>query len=133
MANEKRRRPLRASDILHLAKTFVLELRVPDGEDFIDKYNFWIEMSGDGEGESHIHSARITFHRRVEKFLDLGKGDNLIELSPDFGTSHSQNRAVHENVFPPGQLGMKTGADFEKRAHAAIDICNARGWLSDAI
>src|SRR5258708_32692124 len=112
MTNEKRRAPLLASDILHLAKTFALELRVPDGEDFIDKYNFWIEMSGDGEGESHIHSARITFHRRVEKFLDLGEGNNLIELSPDFGASHSPNRAGHANFFPAGYLGRETRADF---------------------
>ncbi len=50
----------------------------------------------------------------------------------DFGPAHSQNRAVEINVFAPGQLGMKTGADFQERTDATVDLCMTFGWLGDA-
>ena len=66
------------------------------------------------------------------KFLDLGKGHDLIELAIDFLLSHAENRAVQIRVFAAGQLRVKTGAHFEQAAHAAMDFRAADGRLRDA-
>src|SRR3981081_377527 len=79
-------------------------------------------MRCDGEGQAHVHAARGTLHRRVDKPFDFGKGDNLVELAIDFSFVHAENRAVEIDVLAAGELGMKAGADFEQRADAPVNL-----------
>ena len=41
-----------------------------------------LEVRRDGEREPHVHAARVALDRRVEELLDLGEGDDLVELAP---------------------------------------------------
>ena len=50
-------RPSIARDVVHLAEAFSLELRVADGEDFVDDQDLGLEVRGDREGEPHVHAA----------------------------------------------------------------------------
>src|SRR6202030_918807 len=114
--------------VLHLSETLFLKLGVADGQHFVDQKNFGIEVGGDGEGETHIHSAGITFHRRVEESFHFGEGDDLIELPFDLSARHSEDCAVQEDVFATGQFRMKTSSDFEKRSDTTINVDSASGW-----
>ena len=62
--------------------------------DLIDDQDFRLEMRRDGEGQPHIHAARIALDRRIEEPLDLGEGDDLVELAADLGARHAEDRAV---------------------------------------
>src|ERR1700731_3446410 len=57
--------------------------------------------------------------RRVEEFLDLGEGDDLVEFAFDLDAAHAEDRAVQENVFSTSQFGMKSGANLEQSGHTA--------------
>ena len=74
------------------------------------------------EGQPHVHAARIALDRRVEEFLDLGEGDDLVELAADLGARHAEDGAVEIDVLAPGQLGMKAGADLEQAGDPAAQI-----------
>src|SRR3546814_17944493 len=69
----------------------------------------------------HIHAARVALNRGVQKFLDLGKIDDLVEFPQDFLALHAKNRSVQENIFAAGKFGMKTGADFQEAGNAAVE------------
>src|ERR1017187_1758575 len=108
--------------VFHLTETLLLELGVAHGENFVDQENFWIKVRGHSEGEAHIHAAGVAFHRSIQKSLDVSKGNNLVEARANLSAAHSQNRAVEENVFAPGQFRMKSGADFQQRSNAAVNF-----------
>ena len=69
---------------------------------------------------------RVALDRRVEELLDLGEGDDLVELARDLARRHAEDRAVEEDVLAAGELGVKAGADLEQAADAAVDIARAR-------
>ena len=46
-----------------------------------------------------------------------------LRLISDF--AHAEYRAAQINIFAAGQLGMKTGADFEQAADAAVNFGTA--------
>src|SRR4051794_801852 len=89
-------------------------------------------MRCDRKCQAHIHPTRIALYRRVEEAFHLGKCNNLIKLSRDLSSGHSENRTVQINVFPSRELGVETRADLEQARHpAAQDRAPAIG-LSDA-
>src|ERR1700730_3735770 len=57
--------------------------------------------------------------RRIEEFLDLGEGDDLVEFAFDLDAAHAEDRAVQEDVFATGQFGMKSGTNLEQAGHTA--------------
>ena len=112
---------------LHFAKAFSLERSVADGQDFVDEQDFRFEMRGHGEGEAHVHAAAIVLHRGIDEMLDVGEGDDLVELAVDFALAHAEDGAVQIDVFAAGELGVKAGADFEQAADAAANLGAAFG------
>ena len=75
-------------------------------------------MGRDGERQPHVHAGRIALHRRVET-LDLGEGDDLVELPPDLRPPHAQDHAIEKDVLAASQLRVKAGAHFEQAPHPA--------------
>ena len=67
--------------VAHLAQAFLLERGVADGQHLVDQQDLGLEMGGDGEAEPHVHAAGVALDRRVEELLDLGEGDDLVELA----------------------------------------------------
>src|SRR5437870_3470661 len=109
------------ANVVHLVQTFLLELRVANGKDFIHHQNFWLEMSSHRKGQSNIHSAAIALHWRVDKLFYSGKRNDLVELSFNFHPSHAEDGAIQEDVFAARQFLMKSRANFEQAGYAATD------------
>src|SRR5260370_6248613 len=82
--------------------------------------------------EPDLHSGRIPFHRRIEVRLDAGKRDDLGEFRADLAARHAEDRAVHEDIFAPGQLEVEAGADLEEGSDPAADDATPRRRLGDA-
>jgi hypothetical protein len=113
-----RSRPLLA-DALRAAG---LELFVADGESLVDNQDFRLEKGGDREGQAHIHATRVAFHRGVDKAIELGEGNNIIELPSNFCLAHAKDRAVKKHVVATGQFRMKSGAHFEEASNTAAEL-----------
>ena len=62
---------------------------------------------------------------------DVRELDDLVEAPLDLLALHVEDRAVQEDVLPPGQLGMEAGADLEQRADAAAQPRLALGRRRD--
>ena len=108
VADEQNRAPA-FGNALHSAQTFPLEVRVAHCQHFVDYQDLGIQMSRHGKGQPHIHAARITLDRRVQKLLRFGERNNLIEFPPDFVLAHPQDGAVEIDVLTARQFGMETG------------------------
>src|SRR4051794_35556636 len=65
---------------LDLAQTLCLKRGITCGQHFIHDQNLGFEVSGNGEGKSHIHSARVAFDRHIDKFFNFGKRYDFVEL-----------------------------------------------------
>ena len=104
----------------HLGQAFLLKARIADGQGFVDDEDFGFEMSGDREGQTHVHAARIMLDRGIQKLADFGKLDDGIEPIADFTTAHADHGPIEENVVSARQIGMKAGADFEQRTNPAM-------------
>ncbi len=66
--------------------------------------NLRLEVRGDGEGEPHVHAARVALDRRVDELLDFRERDDLVELTVDLALAHSEERAVEVDVLPAREL-----------------------------
>ena len=51
-------------------------------------------MCRDGKGQADIHPAREALDRRIQKFVDLRKGDDFIKLGFDFPAAHAEDCAI---------------------------------------
>src|SRR5215510_3513274 len=89
-------------------------------------------MGGHSKRQAHVHAARISLDRGIEKLLDLSERHNLVELAFDFAPPHPEQRAVHKDVLATGQLHVKTRANFQQAAHPAVDIGVSRRRLGNA-
>ncbi len=89
-------------------------------------------MRCDREPEPHLHAARVTLHGCVQELLDTGKIDDLIERRVDLALAHAENRAVEVDVFPPGQLLVKSGSYLEQASYPAVYPHASVGWCRDA-
>ena len=73
--------------VAHLAQALLLERRVADRQHLVHQQDLRLQVRGDGEGQPHVHAARVALDRRVEELLDLGEGDDLVELARDLGAA----------------------------------------------
>ena len=112
-------RPSDLGDIVHFSKALFLKFGIADSQHFVDNQNLRLEVRGHRKRKPNVHSRRIVLHRRVEKFFDLGKGDDFIELLADFPLRHAEDGAVEEDVLPSGELRMEAGADLEQARNAS--------------
>jgi hypothetical protein len=64
--------------------------------------------------------------------LDLGEGDDLVELAADLRAWHAEDRAIQVDVLAAGQLGMEPGAHLEQGGDPAADENRAARRFGDA-
>src|ERR1700686_1703175 len=114
----------------HLAQAFFLKLGIADGEHLIDKKNFRFKRGSYRECEPHIHAARVTFDRCIEKFFGLRERNDFIEFRCDLSAAHAKDGAVQENVLGGGQLRMKPGPDLQQRSDPPANSDPPFGRLS---
>ena len=78
---------------------------------------------------ARTHAAGIVLDRDIEKSFHFDKGDNFIKFTFDLGLAHAEDRAVQEDIFPSGKLGMKAHTNFQQTSHTAFDGNSSRCWL----
>src|SRR5690606_29883057 len=108
-----------------------LKRDIADREHFVNDQHFRFEMCGDRKGKPHIHSARVVLDRCVKKRSDLGKLDDLIELSLYLRAFHTEDRTVKKDVLAAAQFSVKSGADRQQTAEAAADLRPPGGRFCD--
>src|SRR5262249_34342913 len=91
-----------------------------------------LQVRRHGEGQPDVHAGGIALDGRVEEFLDLGEGDDLVELAVDLGLAHAEDGAVHVDVLAARELGVEAGADLQEGGEAAAEPRRAGGGLDDA-
>ena len=58
----------------------------------------------------------------VDRVLELGEGDDLVEALADLRALEAVDRAVQEDVLAPAEVGVEAGAELEQRADPAADL-----------
>src|SRR5882762_1335137 len=71
------------------------------------------------------------FDRRIDKLLDARKIDDSIEAFFDLALPHAKNGAVEKNIFPAGELIVKTGPDLQQGSDTPIYLYFPRSRISD--
>src|SRR5262249_31751729 len=61
-----------------------------------------------------------------------GEADDLVELAGDLRSLHAKDRAAEIDVLASTQLTMKTYADFQQGADAAVDFRRSARGIGDA-
>ena len=114
-------RPALLGHVLDLAQALLLEPDVADGQHLVDDQDLGLEVGGHREGQPHVHPAGIVLDRGIEEPLDLGEGDDLVELAVDLRLLHPQDRPVQVDVLAAGQLEVEPGPHLQQRADAAAE------------
>jgi hypothetical protein len=94
------------------------------------RQRFW--NSASPTAEPHVHPRGVALHGGVEKLLDLGEGDDVVELGSDLAPLHPENGTVQEDVLTAAQLRMESRPDLEQRGHPAAQDGATLGRLGDA-
>ena len=81
------------------AEALALEVLVPHGEDLVEQQHVRLQERGDREAEPHGHPARVGANRPVDRMLDLGERNDLVEALADLGPPQALDRAVQEDVL----------------------------------
>src|SRR6266700_98237 len=79
------------------------------------------QIGCDREAEARLHAARVMLELGVDELLELRESHDLVEQCIDLRPAHAEKRAVEVDIFAPGQVRVKAGADLEQRANASAD------------
>ena len=85
--------------VVHLAEALLLELGVAHRQHLVDDEDLRLEVGRHGEGQPHVHAARVALDRRVEEAADLAELDDLVELALDLRPRHAEDGAVEVDVL----------------------------------
>ena len=101
--------------LLHTLETTFLKFEIPDSQHLIGQQNIWPHIDSHRECQPHVHPARVTLDRNVDKFGKSCEFDNLVEMILDNRGTNSIHGRIQEDVFPPAQVGLKAGSEREQR------------------
>ena len=124
----------RASRLLEgedAAEALALERLVADGEDLVEEQDVGVEECCDREAEAHRHPGRVRPHRAVDRILELGEGDDLVEAAADVRAAKALDRAVQEHVLAAREVRVEASAELEEGADPAARPHGARARLDD--
>ena len=114
------------------AEALPLEGLVADGEDLVEQQDVRVEERGNGEAEAHRHPRRVRAHRAVDRMLELGERDDLVEPLLDVGAPEALDGAVQEDVLAPGEVEVEPGPELEQRADSTLGSSRAGRRLDDS-
>jgi len=112
--------------IIDPVQTFGHKRSISNGQDLINEQNIRVHINGDRKSEPHVHSRRISFDWGIDKLLKLCKPDDVIEFFRDLFFGKTQHDAVYEDVFPAGNLRMKTRPKFDECGDLSIHLDRSR-------
>ena len=73
-------RPAALLELEDLAKALALELLVADRKYLVEQQDVRVDVRRDGEAEPHIHARGVRADGPVDRLLEPGERDDLIEL-----------------------------------------------------
>ncbi len=114
-------RPAAALEVADLAEALLLERLVADGEHLVQQQHVGLDVHRDREAEPHVHPRRVRPHRHVGERLQLGEGDDLLQVPVDVLALEPVDGRVQVDVLDPGELGVEAGADLDQRADPPAD------------
>ena len=79
-------------------------------------------MANDSEAEPRLHATRIMLELRIDEFLELRKGHDLIENRVDLLPAHTKEGAAEVDILATGQIRMEAGSHFEETADATPNL-----------
>ena len=105
-----------------------LKARVADGQRFVEDEDLRLDRRRHGEGEAHVHAARVDLHRLIDELADVGEARDRVEARADLVLGEAEQRAVEIDVLAAAELGVEAGAELEQRRDAAahLDAAGAR-------
>ena len=125
VADEQHGLTLPLDHVFHAIEALALECQIADRKHFVNNENIRIHARCDAETQPHRHSGAIPLDWSVDKLLELGKSDDLVELLLDLGVRHSQNYSIEIDILAAGQIGNQSrtdldqGRDFAANAHGS--------------
>ena len=108
-----------------------LERLVADGKDLVEEEDVGVEEGSDREAEPHGHPGRVGANRPVDRVLELGEGDDLVEALADVLPPQALDRPVQVDVLAAAEVGVEAGAELQQRADPALRPHPARRRLDD--
>src|SRR5687768_4263842 len=91
VTHEDHRTGFMRSNFAHLPHALPLELKVSNGENFVHEQDVGLKMSSDSECETDVHAGTVMLHRSVDEFFHFRKRNDLVKLSCDLGTAHTED------------------------------------------
>src|SRR6185436_10311846 len=120
------------SDCRHLPEALLLEYFISDRQHLVDNQDLRLQIRCNCESQTNIHAAAVTFDRRIDEPVDVGKSHDLVKLARQFFTFHPHDYTVEKYIFSTCQFRMKPGADFKETADTPVQLYSPAGWLRDA-
>ena len=90
-----------------------------------------LDMIGNRVGGITFGPKHVVLFIGINKITALGKFNDLRQLCVDLGAGHAQNGAIEVDILAARHLGVETGADFQHRGHAAVQVNIAGGGGCD--
>ena len=78
-------------DRFYPLKAFLFECSVSYRNDFIQNYDFRVEIRSYGKGQTDVHPAGIVFNRYIDEFFQPGEINDLVELLADLFLGETQH------------------------------------------
>lgn len=126
----ERNRDARSLELLHALHALLLERHVANAQDLVDDQGIGIEVGGDCEPESGVHSRRVALDGRINERAHLRELDNLVNPPRDLVSLHAHDRPLQEDVLPSGEIRVKPGGDLDEgtstTAHLARSPCGSQ-------
>ena len=110
------------------AEALPLEALVADREDLVEEQHVRLEERGDREPEPHRHAGRVRADGAVDRVLELGEGDDLVEALADPRAGEPLEHPVQLDVLPAREVGMEAGAELEERPDATSGWRHGPRW-----
>ncbi len=120
------------TQLLELAHAAIGEHGIAHGQRLVDDEDLGVHVDGRGEGQPHVHAARIFLDRAGDEVADLGEGLDGRHGALDLGAGEPHNFAVEKDVLAPGEFGIEACAQLEQRRDAPARYDAPEGGLQDA-
>ena len=83
-------RPAALLELEDLAEALALERLVADREHLVEQEHVRVQVRRDREAEPHVHPRRVGAHGPVDRLLELGERDDLVEALADLGAARAR-------------------------------------------
>ncbi len=115
-------RGAQAHDLFDSPETLLLEIGVTHRQDLVNQQDVRFQESGDGETEPHLHAEGEILDLAVDRILEPGEFNDLIESFAGKLPAHSQDGPVEKDVLPSCQVGMNPTGHAEERTEATFRV-----------